>query len=127
MMAARLSQRGVCPDLILTSTAKRARTTARLLAEEIGYDQVSIVADDRIYGASASEQLQVIRSTDDARTSLMLIGHNPYITELANRLGRRHIFNMPTCGILHLHINTDIWTEVGEAPVDEGFYDFPKR
>ena len=82
--------------------------------------------EDRLYGAGVAELLEVIRNTDESVTTLMLFGHNPGLTELANHLGPRPIPNLPTCGVLHLRFETETWSVVGYARGDELLFDFPK-
>ena len=52
-MGQRLAKRDVRPDLLLSSPAVRALTTAQLIAEEVGYKRKDIVVDDRLYASSA--------------------------------------------------------------------------
>ena len=85
-----------------------------------------IAVEDRLYGAGVAELLDVIRNTDESVTTLMLFGHNPGLTELANHLGPRPIPNLPTCGVLHLRFETETWSVVGYARGDELLFDFPK-
>ena len=126
-MGARLKQRGCEPDLIVSSSAVRALETARTVAGEIGYARKGIVVEDRLYGAGVTELLQVINGVDDSVDSLMICAHNPGLTDLANHLGPREIFNMPTCGVLHLGFEVDTWSAVGHVCGDEVLYDYPKR
>ena len=125
-MGARLERRKHKPDLIVSSTAVRALETARIIAKKLGYPRKAIAVEDRLYGAGVAELLDVIRNTDESVTTLMLFGHNPGLTELANHLGPRPIPNLPTCGVLHLRFETETWSVVGYARGDELLFDFPK-
>ncbi len=126
-MGTRLAQRKERPDLIVSSPAVRALETARIIARKLGYPRKDIVLKDRLYGAGIVELLDVIRDADDSLVTLMLFGHNPGLTELANHLGPRPIPNLPTCGVLHLGFDTDTWSAVGYARGDEVLFDFPKN
>ena len=126
-MGARLKRRGCEPDLIVSSSAVRALETARTVAGEIGYPRKGIVVEDRLYGAGVTELLHVITGVDESVDSVMLCAHNPGLTDLANHLGPREIFNMPTCGVLHLRFEADTWSAVGHVCGDEVLYDYPKR
>ena len=126
-MGARLARRKDRPDLIVSSPAIRALTTARIIAKTLGYPRKDIVVNDRLYGAGIVELLDVIRNTDESVATLMLFGHNPGLTELANHLGPRPIPNLPTCGVLHLRFDADTWSVVGHARGGEVLFDFPKR
>ena len=125
-MGARLARRKDRPDLIMSSPAVRALTTARIIAKRLGYPRNDIVVKDRLYGAGVVELLDVIRNADESVATLMLFGHNPGLTELANHLGPRPIPNLPTCGVLHLKFEADVWPVVGHARGDEVLFDYPK-
>ena len=125
-MGARLARRKDRPDLIVSSPAVRALQTARIIAKKLGYPRKDIAVEERLYGAGIVELLDVIRNADESAATLMLFGHNPGLTELANHLGPRHISNVPTCGVLHLRFGTDTWSVVGYARGDEVLFDFPK-
>ena len=125
-MGARLARRKDRPDLIVSSPAVRALETARIFARKLGYPRKDIVVEERLYGAGIAEVLDVIRNADESVATLMLFGHNPGLTELANHLGPRPIPNLPTCGVLHLRFETDAWPVVGYARGDEVLFDFPK-
>ena len=125
-MGARLARRKERPDLVVSSPAVRALETARIIARKLGYARKEIVIEEHLYGAGVAELLDVIRNVDESVATLMLFGHNPGLTELANHLGPRPIPNLPTCGVLHLRFETDIWPVVGHARGDEVLFDFPK-
>ncbi|MCY3712033.1 MAG: histidine phosphatase family protein [Gemmatimonadetes bacterium] len=126
-MGERLGRSGCEPDLIVSSSAVRALATARSVAGKLGYPRERIAVEERLFHAGVSELLQVIRSVDDSVDSLMLFGHNPGLTDLANHIGPREIFNMPTCVVLHLRFQADTWSAVGDVPGEEVRYDYPKR
>ena len=125
-MGARLARRKDRPDLIVSSPAVRALTTARIIAKTLGYARNEIVVEERLYGASAADLLDVIRNTDDSVAMLVLFGHNPGLTELANHLGPRLIPNLPTCGVLYIEFEADTWSVVGYARGNEVLFDYPK-
>ncbi len=126
-MGERLARRGYEPDLMVSSSAVRALKTARTIAGKLAYSRQSIAVEDRLYHAGVAELLQVIRGVDDSVDSLMLFGHNPGLTDLANHIGPREILNMPTCAVLHLRFEAESWAEVGKTTVDEVMYDYPKN
>ena len=126
VMGTRLARRKDRPDLIVSSPAVRALETARIIAKKLGYVRRSIVVEERLYGASVVELLDVIRNADESVATLMLFGHNPGLTELANHIGPRPIANLPTCGVLHLKFETDVWSVVGYARGDEVLFDSPR-
>ena len=77
-----LAEYGVLPDRVVVSPAKRAQETWQLLAPALNAEP-RVVTDDRIYDNNAHNLLEIARETDDPFNTLMLIGHNPSMQELA--------------------------------------------
>ena len=127
MMGQRLAERGVEVELMISSPATRAMATAEAMAEELEYPWDGIVAEERLYEADAEEILTVVEEQDDWIDRLMVIGHNPGLTALANILSRSDLENVPTCGVVELTYEVDRWMEIaGARPVRFGF-DYPKK
>ena len=85
-MGKRLAKRHVRPDLLMSSPALRALTTAQPIADELGYVRKDIVVDDRLYASSANGLLAVIHTLDQTLDRVMPFGHKPEFTDLAHRL-----------------------------------------
>ena len=114
VMGRRLADRGLAPDVVLSSTAVRARTTAELIAGELGFDPARIVADDRLYGASVDEVLGVIGELDDALSCAIVVGHNPETESIAHRFSDE-INEMPTCAVAEFTFDVSSWSELADA------------
>ncbi len=125
-MGKRLAKRDVKPDLLLSSPALRALTTAQLIAEEVGYKRKDIVVDDRLYASSAGDLLAVIRALDKKLDRVMLFGHNPEFTDLAHRLSSE-IIEMPTSAVVEFNFDTKAWSDVGELQPAKVALDYPKK
>ena len=108
-MGKRLAKREAIPDLILSSPAKRALKTAQLIAKKLDYKLQDIVVDDRLYATGADELLHLIRKLGAKPKSVMLVGHNPELTELAHHLSSK-ITHLPTCAIAEFTIEAKSWT-----------------
>ncbi len=126
-MGERLARAGFRPDLFISSSAVRALETARTIAGKVSYPRKDIQVEDRLYHAGVNELIGVIRDVDDSVVNLAIFGHNPGLTDLANRLGPREILNLPTCAVLHLRFYFDAWSGLEEASGEEVEYDFPKK
>jgi phosphohistidine phosphatase len=111
-MGERLAKRDAEPDLILSSPAVRALTTAQIFAEKLDYKAKNIVVDDRLYATTADDLLEVIHELDDRHKRVMLFGHNPEMSDLARRLSDK-IGDMPTCAVAEFEFDTKSWTGVG--------------
>jgi phosphohistidine phosphatase len=100
------------PDLIVTSDAVRARTTAQAVAEAAGYDR-EIVVDPRLYHANPDDLLAVLRGLSDDAARAMIVGHNPGLEDLIERLAGEH-HDLPTAALVHLALPIDRWSELDD-------------
>ena len=127
-MAARLKGRAVTLDRLITSSATRARETGAFFVSGLDLGAESVIVEAQLYGATAADWLGLIQSLDESWNSVMMIGHNPTLTELANGLGRMDISNVPTCGVLECRYAGDYWGNFGEQAEDlEIDFDYPKN
>jgi phosphohistidine phosphatase len=126
-MAQRLLARGLPPERILSSPVRRAYDTACLFATGLGIETDAIETIDRLYAADAATWLEIAGRLPAQLASVLIVGHNPEITEVAGRLCPAPIENMPTCAVLRLQYATADWREIaGLRPVHWDF-DYPKR
>jgi phosphohistidine phosphatase len=86
-IAGHVRSEGIAPELVLCSSATRARETLERIEDDLGGSQVSI--EDSLYGASAATLLGRLRNVQDEIGSVMLIGHQPAIQQLALELAGR--------------------------------------
>jgi len=124
-MANALKKKKVMPDLILSSSAKRAKLTAKGLAKEIGYSG-EIKYIDALYMAEPETIHELIKDVDNTYDTLFLVGHNPETTELSNMMIDDYIDNVPTLGIVALKLPIDDW---GKFTIGKGklkFFIYPK-
>ncbi len=126
-MGRRIAAAGIRPSLIVSSPAVRAWTTARIIADEIGYPREFLQRDKRLYLASVNGILDVIVAQDAGFNSLMLVGHNPGFTDFANYLVPGLTSNVPTAGVLSVELDTDAWNLYDKPGVELALYDFPKN
>lgn len=122
-----LKEKGIQPDLIAASSAKRTRKTARIIAEQMGYPEKNIVLKKQLYEATENALLKFIQQTDDSVNTLMLVGHNPELTGLSNLLCDYFIYNIPTAGVSCISFQVKSWEEVGPKIGNHVFFDYPKR
>lgn len=121
-MGRRLRERLLIPDLMVSSPAVRARTTAELMAETIGYSAEILIVDD-LYAAAPRDVLDVVSALPDGCATAMVVGHNPTMTDLANRFTDQEIDNVPTCGILTVEASS--WPDIRQGRLLD--FDYPKR
>jgi len=113
-MAQRLSKKIDTPELILTSTANRALTTATLMAQELGVHEEDLITVNDMYTVDTTRMLEVIQHIDDDINRVVMVGHNPGMTKLVNWLADTSIEDMPTCGIVILGYEMDSWSMIDD-------------
>jgi phosphohistidine phosphatase len=90
----------VTPDIIITSPAIRAISTALIFARNLNYNANNITIKQELYDTSVKDYLSVVHSADDKFKTVMLFAHNPTISDFANSLMKSHSIEMPTCAIV---------------------------
>jgi len=116
-MGRRLAEAGTSPGIILSSTATRARRTAEAYSAALG---VPIALDDRLYLAPA-DTLWATAAGSGAE-SVMLVAHDPGLSDLAARLSDGGISHMPTCAVARFAWQFDSWREAAaQAPLAWSF------
>jgi len=125
MMAKRLKKGCVEPDIILSSSAKRAKKTAKMIAEGVGYSE-KIVFDDKLYVAMPKVLLKKIKNIKDKHKTAFLIGHNPELNMLAEELVGFDD-NIVTCGVLEIQFSTKSWDKISADNAKLISYDYPKK
>jgi phosphohistidine phosphatase len=127
VMGERINQAGIRPSLIMSSSAIRAWHTARIVAKAISYPLEFLHREAELYLADLDRLLDLFAGQDNAFNSVMVVGHNPGLTELANYLLPDITDNIPTCGLVALNIDTDDWNLRQRKTAELILYDFPKN
>lgn len=118
-MAQRLADQGFTPDVILASTAVRARTTAAIFADALGQE---FELDERLYGASTTTLQRVI--SEQEASSVLVVAHDPGLSMLAASLAE-DITHMPTCAVARFRWNGGSWADAFASAPDEWSFDAP--
>ncbi|WP_457607572.1 SixA phosphatase family protein [Nitratifractor sp.] len=122
-----LEEHALLPELILSSDAVRARETAHRLAKAAGFPEKKISLTPELYDAGADEILDLIRSLDPKIDSVLLIAHNPGISDAAVHLcGDPMPTWMPTAAITVIDFDTESWKTIGEKKGRLRLYLTPK-
>jgi phosphohistidine phosphatase len=101
------SDNGVRPELVLCSTALRARATLDLVRPGLGTPRVEL--DGSIYLASPDTLLRLLRLLEPTVACVMLVGHNPGLHELACLLAPPGPEALPTGALVEMHLEIDDW------------------
>lgn len=126
-MASLLKKEKIKPDLIISSPAVRALSTAEKFAEEFEYPPDKIILEKSIYLSGLKELESIVQSIPDKHSTVFIFGHNPALTNYANHLGSKIIDNIPTCGIVGLEFKGKNWREVERGSGKTFLFEFPKK
>lgn len=118
---------GFLPDLVISSPAARAAITARAVATAIDYPVEEIMYMASIYEAGEKELIRILSQLDENFNCVMLVGHNPSMTLLANTIGNRPISNLPTSGIYCVKMAISSWTDVKKTSGKLQYFEFPRK
>ena len=126
-MGRRIEAAGIRPSLIISSPARRAWTTAKIVAREIGYPTEFMQREDDLYLASLDRLLDVVAAQDKGFMNIMLFGHNPGFTDFANFLVPGLTHNLPTAGVVSVEIDQDDWNLYEQPETKLLVHDWPKK
>ncbi len=125
LMGKRLKKRKVTPDIIISSPAKRAKMTAKLIAKKVKYSK-NIIYNQNIYNANFGVLSKILKKVDDENSILFLIGHNPEL----NMLVQEYVDfdeNIVTCGIVEIEFDCDRWQDISSSNAKLISFDYPKN
>jgi phosphohistidine phosphatase len=103
------------PDLIKTSDAKRALTTAKQFKASFHLPDSKFDVLNEMYDFSGNQVMRAIENTSRDIKILMIFGHNYGLTHLVNKLGDKYIDNLPTCGFVQIDFDTDNWSGLAKG------------
>lgn len=111
-LAAHLAQEGVRPDVVLCSSARRTQETLAQIAPSLGAPAIRML--DELYGADVADVIAIVHTLDNAYTTVLVIGHNPCVAELAQTSEK-----FPTGALATLRWDAENWDDLrpGEADV----------
>lgn len=108
-----LREQGILPNLIVSSTAKRARKTANEVARQSGYSG-EILLDDQFYHANVGQWMATVKNLADSYNRVMLVGHNPGLEELLAELTNTW-HPLPTAALAHVRLTIEQWAQLGDS------------
>ena len=125
-MGKRLKERNLKPDLVLTSPAVRAFSTAQAFAKILDIPSTHIRTSPKLYHAGEQTLLDILKHCPDSASCIMVVGHNPGLTGFVNDLLGEDIDNIPTTGIVMAQLNLLSWKDAEWKCGKLLFFDFPK-
>lgn len=127
LVSSELVKKGIAPDLLISSPAKRALKTARIFAENLAYEKNQIVEFKDIYGGlTTSEFVELIQSLPDDAETVLFFGHNPGFHFFTGNLLKQFNLDMPTCATVGIDFKADNWKNVEAQTGEMAFRIVPK-
>jgi phosphohistidine phosphatase len=123
IMAGRLKEHGVIPQILVTSPALRTLATANVISEHLGLARAEEIK--KIYEAEPDDLIEVISQFDDEHNFIGLVGHNPAIEQLIYVLSGQPV-SVPPGALGLIELDVDTWAAVRENSGALVFYDSPK-
>lgn len=125
-IARRLMELKLAPTAVLTSTARRAKQTAEIVVRELGLTARSVRAEEALYLAPAEEILRLIHETGPRIPHLMIVGHNPGITEVSNQLAPNFgTGGLATAAMCSLTFEVRSWADVAAGKLRDALSEAP--
>lgn len=102
------------PDIILSSTAQRAMATTELLAEQLKFDANKIMYLEELYQASVRSLFNLLTEQKESHTQIVVVGHNPVLTYLAEYLTGEEIGSIVPCGVVKIQFDSHSWSTISK-------------
>lgn len=122
-----LIKKKVDPDLIISSSAYRAIETARYIAKGLSYPEYKIKSLSYYYKIDCEGILNDFMDFSDDYDTVMIIGHNPALTNFANRFLKTRLDSLPTSGVVCFNFNMNKWEDIEAADCNTEFVTFPSE
>jgi phosphohistidine phosphatase len=121
-----LEEQNISVDYIISSHATRALDTAKILAHALNYPVDDIKVDHEVYYADGDKLFNQFYDLPERHDSVMLVGHNPAMTNFANNFLSTPIDWLPTSGVICIDFDTDRWEKIPVAKRTTRFVVYPK-
>jgi phosphohistidine phosphatase len=124
-MARRTRELAFVPDHLISSPADRAIATAREFAKALGFPLPRIRHDDRVYLAEPQQLIAIVRAVPDEIERVLLVGHNPGLTQFAEWLTGDDLGALPTAAVYGVRIDVARWADLQRETAERSHYDYP--
>ena len=118
-----LAEKKYTPDMIISSSAIRAITTAKIIADQIQFNN-KIIKEGKIYRASSDELFNMIMKLNDTINSIVFVGHNPTLHILSEYLSSEQFIEFPECSIVKVNFEINSWSKIQSGNME--YFLFPR-
>lgn len=121
------TEKGLKPDLLISSSAARALQTAQIMAEQLGYSIDDIQHTRALYDNGPKSYLAAVNTAPEACQYLMIFGHNPDVSYFAEYLSNADIGSMSKGSVVTIEFENQEWAAVSARTGKFISYDSPKQ
>ena len=114
------------PDLVISSCSLRTQETADQLADKLKFEGPRYYLRE-LYLTPPETLKEMLMMQENHFDRILVVGHNPQITELVNMLTAEHISKIPTVGVVAINFDIEEWSELEEAQGEIDFFIYPKQ
>lgn len=100
---------GVHPHKIVSSTAKRTWSTAKKFSKAFNIEEQAIIPQHKIYNANIDTLIDLVHNFDNKWETVILVGHNPGVSNLASYFTGDSTLELPTCSVVIVEFESDDW------------------
>ena len=125
LMAFYLSNRITMVDYLHSSSSVRTFETSKYFINQIKFGKIQY--DDSLYHSSSSSLLNIIMNYSDDYQSVMVIAHNPGLTNLINNITDISLDNLPTTGLVEIEFKINNWSNISSENSNVIDLKFPKQ
>ena len=126
-MGDHLCSLGIQPDVFISSPAARAVHTAQIIAASLELPDAAIQIENELYHGNFASMYAFLKNMDDEFDEVMIFGHNPYFSSLADFLANTRIDNLPTMAVVGLEFPVQSWHEIENQAGSVLLYEYPKN
>ena len=110
----------------MTSCSLRTQETADQLADKLEFEGPRYYLRE-LYLTPPETLKEMLMMQEKHFESILVVGHNPQVTELVNMLTEEHISKIPTVGVVAINFDIEEWSELEEAQGEIDFFIYPKQ
>lgn len=122
-----LAGKDLRPDFVISSHAKRAFQTAKILSQKLGYPTDQIQINKSLYFSGAKAIEDAICAIPRDKDFVMFVGHNPDMTNFVNQFLEEKVDYLPTSAIVGIQFKTNNWREIMMVDNEIAFVVYPKK
>lgn len=126
IMAQQILNAGCDFKHVFCSTAVRAQATIEHISQSLIDRNIQWHLDDALYTFNNQDLFLWWQTLDDSIPEVVMIGHNPAITDFCNEVSDSDIDNIPTCGYVQLAFDQNLWRDLSEKSTRQLHFLKPK-